>query len=722
LVHAAGRAWQGARRRPAYTLLSALGCVMILRTAAFIYRYFSSPAWFDFWLWVQDYQRWAEGRFTFHDLIKPHYDDAHRIATTRVLLLLDSILFDMNGWLPVIASFLLLLTIGWIVSRLATRDGAPVLLPPLMWMALACSTCQLDNLIYPFQVQFPITCALACGCAWLLTNAAGAAPRRSAALGVAAGVLAIMADFSMGSGILLAVPMLLLLALRRARWQAWAAFAPLCVLGVVLDQLHRRPMLRMPLLGWQINGNRARYIGNFLASDLNGFSEPWTWIVGLTLLAAFLALGVLLLRRNTRHRAAVPSGDAALLALGAWLAACGPAGSMTMRLAFGPGAALVARYATMSLLFASVLLALAIRAAALSAINPIARVVLPLAAVAALGLFNLPRYGDIAGAFQRVIASDAELLVNNIAVQGPSPLIFGGGIEDIRSAALFLHARQLNMFAPENGPPPALLAAAQTAVPATLPVCRGWLDYAYALDSTGFLLRGWAADPAGKHAAGWIAALDESGRLAGMARPLGYVVLAAAATMKAEPREFESGFRFQGGGTDADTGRLAQVVALFPGKTTSLCRLPVAGQIGPLHIVPITALQRTTAIAQAGAPNLHGFTSSGRGTWQYDGPANGALQFSFAPGTGVGRDLAVPFATTEDGPGRRMVIHLADGMQASIALPQLWQRPDWRAVVIPASLIARHGGVMEVDVAGAGALTVGAPMGCDVDPNWARLF
>ncbi len=721
--------WAGA-------LLSLISLAAIVRSAVFTWRHFTSPAWGDYWLWVSDYQRWVEGRFRFHDLIKPH-NDTHRIATTRVILLLDSIFFDMNGWLAVTASFVLLLAVGWMVGRLAARDGVPLLVPPLVWVALACATCQWDNLVFPFQVQFPLTCALGCGCAWLLTAASGAARGPAVAMAVMAGILAILADFSMASGILLSPALLVLLAMRRARWEAWAAFTPLCALGVALYRHHLPPLKGLPLLDWQLNWLRVRYSGNFLASAVNCFTGAWTWIGGLVLLGALLGFGIHLLRRYSLRRAIVPSGDAALLSLGLWVAACGPAGSFTPRIVFGPGGALVGRYATMSLLFAGVLLALAARQAARHGARGAAVAALWLSAVGMLVLFNLPAYDRVVAPLRRVIASDAALLVNNVALVGPAPLVFSGTIESVRAAAVFLHASRLNMFAPENGPPDALLAQARTVRSETLPVCRGRLDYGYALDGTGFLLRGWAADPSGKHNAAWIAAIEGTHGLIGMARPLAYraadqTKLGAAA----EPHDFESGFRFPERAATVDEGREVKVVALFPARPDLACRLKKPARIGPLRIVPATALRQIVALAPTAAVVSGGFApiagvagtkdpgAPGGSAWRYGGSGTGTLHLAFMPGTGLGQDVAVPFATTDEGPGRRMVLHLGDGTQAWIELPSLWGRAAWRAVEIPRDMIARHNGLaaVEVQAAGAGWLSVGAPAAGVVEEDWARLF
>ena len=164
------------RPGPAQAILSVLSLALILRSVAFVLWHYTPEAFFDFWFWVSDFQLWVEHHYTLHDLLKAHYGQ-HRIATTRLLLLLDSILFGMSGLSVVLTNLGLLAGVGSLLWWLARGDGVARTrwaLPLLFWIALMVSVGQVENLIFPFQVQFAIVCLAACGAALLLTQACSA--------------------------------------------------------------------------------------------------------------------------------------------------------------------------------------------------------------------------------------------------------------------------------------------------------------------------------------------------------------------------------------------------------------------------------------------------------------------------------------------------------------------------------------------------------------------
>jgi hypothetical protein len=722
--------------------------VTLVRSYVFTWRNYASPAWYDLWIWVEDFRLWVEHRYRFHDLIKFHYDE-HRIATTRLLLLLDSIFFHMSGHSIAVFNLLLLAAAGlmlWRLVRMDTAQNAGWNAPPLFWVALLASVCQVDNLILPFQVQFAIICALACAAAGLLSQAAAAERTRAAWLAAAAGLLSIAADFTMASGVLLSIALLLLLALRRARPMAWAVYTPLSALGLALF-FHHRPQgwAPLPLFNGHLIVVRALYVGNFLASSLGAFPHVAAF-AGLCALAVFLALAGLLLRAYTFKGLPLPSGDAALTALAVFVVLCGPAGTLTVRLFFGASAALVPRYATMSLLFTAALAGLFLRWGART--EPPARVgnvLRPAALIVVLLVMNLPAYDAIAARLDRSIAADAGLLVNNVGVEGPIPVIIGGTIDDIRADVAFLHAHRLNMFAPESGLPPTLLAQLHRVDAPALPVCRGVVDDAYAIDDAGFLLSGWAADADGRRSASWIAAIDAHGAVLGTARALSdRPDVAAALHMTGPGRGFDDGFRLAAPlATDAsaDLPRDVRVLALFPGARQPICRLVGPAHIGPLQIEPAARLRDLAPAASTGAPDSSGFAPwtgtpggppaaapDGVSAWgwaaQSHADQTGMLRFHVSRPAGDGRALVLPFAMAEASPGRRAAFIMADGARFEIDLPSLWARPAWRAVALPATVLARHAGPVTVEVQAKGDtwLAVGAPLLATLQPEWSRLF
>ena len=729
-------------------IVSAASLVVLVRAWVFAQLHLISPAWFDLWLWVADYRRWVEGSYTLHDLVKAHYD-SHRIVTTRLLLLLDSIFFDMNGRSVVTVNLLVLAALGILLWRLARTDEVARTtfdVPPLFWVALISSVAQLDNLIAPFQVQFAITCASAAGAAWLLSGAAREPRARRAAWQAAlAGGLGIVAAFSMASGVLVAPAMLAVLALRHARMLAWAVFVPLSVAGVALF-FHHYPQSGHPaLLDWHNTLVRVLYVGNFLAAGLTALPRVAT-AAGLVALALFTLVTLVLVRDFTWRGLALPRGDAGLVGLGLFVAMCGPAATMTFRLTFGPEGALVGRYGTMSLLFAAVLFGLLIRWGARTATILAARSMTQALAVPAAGLgmllvFNLPSYDFRAGSLRNVAVADAEMVVNNVGVEGPGPIIFGGLDEnpEVRGEAGFLHDHRLNMFAPENRLPAVLLAHLRGADLAALPHCRGFVDDAYAIDSGAFLLRGWAVDAGGGHSAPWIAAVDQSGLVLGSARALEpRPDVQQALGLAGAAHGFNVGFRLSQLRVPGNAAAI-RVVGVFPNEAAPLCALASPVSIGPALIEPVREVRGAAPAPLAAAAQVNGWAPWSGGS---DGPPGGIPGGGTAwclplPGQWTGRGsvrfevgatgghaLAVPFATVGDLPVRQIGFTMADGTRLDMPMPKLWGRPDWRAAILPAAFLARHPGPVRVEITAAGDrwVVVAAPILVELQPEWSRLY
>ncbi len=734
------RLWEAQAGTLPRALVSLASLAFLLRSYVFVARHYTSQAFFDFWFWVSDFQLWTEGHFGLRDLVKLHYGQ-HRIATTRLLLLLDSAVFGMNGVSIVVINLAVLAAVGLMLWRLARMDGVAGTLwdlPPLFWVALICAVSQVENIIFPFQVQFAITCFCAVGAASLLAEATRPGASRAGWLAAGAGVLGILAAFSMASGVLLAPGLLALLALRRARPLVWLVFAPLSALGIAAFFHHYPHFPGPPLLDWHLALVRIVYVGNFLASSMTGFPRLAAG-VGLCALALFVVAAFGLARRFVLRGENLPVGDAGLLAIGIFVVLCGPAGTMTVRLMMGAQAALVTRYATMSLLFAAVLLGLFARwGARRQAPAWVARVALPGVAVGVLAVMNVPFYDDAGAGWHRVVAADSQMLRHDVGLEGPAPFIFLGGIDDIRPQVRFLHESGLNMFSPAYAPPADFVARLRAATLAALPACRGSIDDAYGVDDSAFVLRAWLADPQGTHTLPWVAALDAAGRLIGMAQPFGdRQDVQRALGMAGAAHGVETAFRLPAP-DEAAAPESIRLVGYDPGAAAPLCLLPQVAAIGPVLVPPAAALQGMAQVALAGLPTSQGFSPwrFTKGKLPEPPPAPGP-QWRAAPGAGEvsvhfslanngpgGQALALPFAAGPERAQGRIVFSFADGTRITSEIPWLWDRPVWRAAVLPASLAGSHGGVTAVDLqARPGVwLVVGAPVTGDLPAAWSRIF
>ena len=133
---------------------------------------------------------------------------------------------------------------------------------------------------------------------------------------------------------------------------------------------------------------------------------------------------------------------------------------------------------------------------------------------------------------------------------------------------------------------------------------------------------------------------------------------------------------------------------------------------------PLAGMLRAEAGRVPGQGAAWGFLALGRPA------ATAELVFHLTPGLGAGRALAVPFFTTGPEPTQRIAVTLADGTRLETELPHLWSEAGWRAAVVPAEVLALHGGATGVEVRAGGQawLAVGTPMAAGLAPEWSRLF
>jgi hypothetical protein len=181
---------------------------------------------FDHWVEIMmDYFPWLDGQYSIRDLFAQHNE--HRIITTRIVLLIDAIAFDMGGRFPIAVTYVSLASIAAILAVVATRRDAPTerLLAFAVLLGIMLSICQYINLTWQFQVPFPIV-----QLAILIALCAAAKPG-AAWLAVAIGA-DFVAVFSLGSGIFGIAPIAFLLVWLRQKRIAVLAAAHLVFVGL----------------------------------------------------------------------------------------------------------------------------------------------------------------------------------------------------------------------------------------------------------------------------------------------------------------------------------------------------------------------------------------------------------------------------------------------------------------------------------------------------------
>jgi len=734
------RAHTGTAVRLVLTLVSLL---MLARAYLLTGRYFIGSVWLDFWGWIGDFQLWVEHRYTFHDFVKPLFE--HRIVTTRPLLLLDSLAFGMYGRTLIVANLVLLAILGLMLARLVRRgeSGAGIWnWPPLFWIALISAVCQYENLLIPMDVGVALTCSTACAAILLLTEATSAAADRARAItfAVLAALMAVAAVFSMASGVLAIPALLLMLPLRRARPVVWAVFVPAVLLGVALFFHHYQGVhdLDSTLFDLRRVPVRLLYVGNFLGSAFVAFPQ-FAAPAGFVLFGLFLLAATALIRGYTLKGKALPGGDAALIALIAFVSLGGPVGSISFRIFLGGAdAALASRYASYSLLLIVAVLGLYIRWARRDRVPGwINRYGFPAVGLVLLLLTNVPAYNFRGAYMHEAVTIGAQFIRNNVAVEGPLAPIMGRTADDFRDEITFLHARNLNMFSDAAGPPRAMLDSLNGVRDfGALPVCKGYVDHAYALDGTGFLISGWVVDPKGRTSAPWIAAVDAAGKLLGTASSLTRRSdVQRSLNMAKRAYGFSAGFRLAAP-IDPGTEPTVQILGLFSDKRHPICRLPTPAVIGPVLIAPAAKMSDLTpAAAEQEVDGMEPWRMGAGGPaeaapgavpmWMTrQGQEKASLHFRLNPLPQAGRAVALPFSVTNDAPGNRIIFTLGDGTRLETELPAAPELPGWHAAIVPSEQLVKHGGpvTVEVQAQGGAGLVVGAPLLATLRPEWSKLF
>jgi hypothetical protein len=168
----------------------------------------------DQWASVVDYFRYSDGTYRWVDLFAQHNE--HRIVTTRVVLLADAILFQMRGLLPLGVIYASLAAIAALGASLATRAGFERFVGFALALGLLWSTSEWVDLSVTFNVQYAFVHLCAFVCLFATWRAGVTNPLRWTLLVCAADALAV---FSLGSGLLVIGPVLLL-ALWLRTWRA----------------------------------------------------------------------------------------------------------------------------------------------------------------------------------------------------------------------------------------------------------------------------------------------------------------------------------------------------------------------------------------------------------------------------------------------------------------------------------------------------------------------
>jgi hypothetical protein len=122
----------------------------------------------DQWGFVYEYFDYLDGHYSWVDLFSQHNE--HRLATTRIVLFADAILFGMRGLFLVVVNYASLAAIAAIgACVVGSRSNVERFTCFAVALGLLWSSAQWLNFIWQFQIQFAfvhlfaLTCLVALG-------------------------------------------------------------------------------------------------------------------------------------------------------------------------------------------------------------------------------------------------------------------------------------------------------------------------------------------------------------------------------------------------------------------------------------------------------------------------------------------------------------------------------------------------------------------------------
>jgi hypothetical protein len=326
----------------------------------------------DQWAFVNGYFNYLDGHYAWIDLFAQHNE--HRIATTRIVLFADAILFEMRGLLPVAAAYASLAAMGAIGAYLvASRSSLERFTCFAVALGLLWSSANWLNFLWPFELSFAFVHLFAFTCLVALWRASRSRCALWIAVALAADALCV---FSLGSGIFLIVPALLLALFLRT----WRAAVPLAVFHSALVALYftgyQRPADSLP---YYFDAVRSLVVAAEFIGLALGKHEAVFGALGLALFALAAAhLSYLVLVRRPAHPACYIMASLALFVV-VEAAVVGYA---------RPGYVVGPRYATASIVFWAALLGTLWRLTA----ELRTRALVPVMAAGAIIAMNAPQF------------------------------------------------------------------------------------------------------------------------------------------------------------------------------------------------------------------------------------------------------------------------------------------------------------------------------------------
>ncbi|PYL05590.1 MAG: hypothetical protein DME34_11085 [Verrucomicrobia bacterium] len=322
-----------------------LGLLPLAAIVRLISKYAVNVPWGDEWSLVPLIRKSYEHQLTLTDLFRQHNE--HRIIIPKLIYVGFAQWTHWNVVAEMFFSVLLCCAISAGIYLLLERTlPGPARKRLFLWALinlLIFAPVQAENWLWGFQLQMFIPNLCLVGCLVLLTSRLGDAHKMSGAA-----LLATIATFSFGGGVLLwpVIALYLLFTRKRARWlTVWSA--GFVAVALVYFVGYERASIPGPELGNRFD--HLVYFTSFLGialsrSSLSTNAAITTALIGAIAFLLFLIAGCVFFKLPLKTRvSAGPWLALAAYATGsAALAAC-------MRVSAGPQQALNSRYATISL-------------------------------------------------------------------------------------------------------------------------------------------------------------------------------------------------------------------------------------------------------------------------------------------------------------------------------------------------------------------------------------
>ena len=432
--------------------IALLACILstylIVTSLCAAYRFYCPAPYGDMWWFVRDMARWNNHQVGLRYLWDQHSE--HRIVLPRLIFWADVHLDHFRGLFTILCSSLLLAGEGLLLcfafGCVAKDNSASKLAYAALVFGMMFSASQIENLMFPFQVQFPLAFFAASASIFLILRHCWAAEHRRSNL-VAGIVAAVCATLSLGCG-LLVWPLLLLICVlersaKRTLWTVGIAGITMWVIyfvGYVSPGDSARPWLS---LGHP--GQAAAFMLMFLVSALHSTPFPFASVLGLLLLLA-VATGILVCLRS--GSAPLRKNNAFFIYLALFIIATAVLTSLC-RVNYGIEEATAIRYRLPVLVFWACIIALASSFSLLNTHPAFCSLAAPITVLLFLVLALIPAQPPTISYFgnvSRQINMDSNALALSASDRTCHDL-FGLRPDLVRSYSPFLRQHQLALFA-----------------------------------------------------------------------------------------------------------------------------------------------------------------------------------------------------------------------------------------------------------------------------------